>query len=212
MAGRKVDTESISFFSEVDLRNDGKPASEYPSWFFDIHIAEMKENIERKKRQLDRGLVHPEMIMRVRMEVQNEEKRLKELEGSKPRLTKGQKDVVYREYQKLADQLSESMPTRREDRQGFVRPHEELKRLNTAYIDIDPNVAAACGLGKRTKITGKQAAKCYQIMGKALGEDANVEKLRKDGGVESFKTMDSVTAKIFQRLMEGEKRIEGEGL
>jgi len=211
-AKAQVNKDDIVFFNEIDLKKDGSISSEYPCWFFDVHIEEMKESIASKKRQLKLGLVHPEMVGRVQAEVENQEKRMKEIENSKPKLSGAAQDFAYGEYKKLCDQLSDSMPTRREDRQGFVRPHEELQRLNTPYVSVDPKIAAACGIkGSKGKITGKQAARCVQIIGKALGENTNIERLRRDGGVESYKTMDGMTAKILERLAEGSKRAMDEG-
>lgn len=204
--------DEIVFFNEIDLKKDGTLSSEYPCWFFDTHISEMQESIDSKERQLKLGLVHPEMIGRVQAEMERDQKRLDEIKASRPILSGGAKDFAYSEYKKIASQLSDSMPTRREDKNGFVNAHEEYKRLNTPHIKVDPKIAEACGIkGTKGKLTAKQASRCYQIIGKALGENTNVERLRKDGGVESFKTMDGLTAKILERLAEGAMRAQDEG-
>ena len=204
--------EEFSFFGEVDMKRDGNPSSQYPSWYFDIYLEELKESVSKKKRRIAMGLVAPSKIMSIKNEVEREEQRIKEIEASKPKLRGKLKDEVAKVYQSLEKQLAEEMPTRKEDKDGLVSPHGELKRWDTPHIKVDPVIANACGISmqklkeQKGKVTGKQAAKMYQIIGKSLGENTNVERIRRDRGVEAYKTMDTMTAKILERLVEGAKR------
>ena len=197
--------EEIKFFGEVDLKADNKPASQYPSWFFDAYVDDLKEEVAKKERRLAMGLISPSKIMLIKNEVEREKKRIQEIEASRPKLRGKAKDEVADAYRRIGQQLLETMPTRKEEKDGLVSPHGELKRWNTPYVKVDPKIAKACGIKTKGKVTGKQAGKIYQILGKALGENTNLERIRRDTGVEAYKTMDTMTAKILERLTEGAK-------
>jgi hypothetical protein len=48
--------------------------------------------------------------------------------------------------QMLAEQITSSAPTIRDDRGGFVRPHDELNRLKGRHIKIDKGMAESLGI------------------------------------------------------------------
>ena len=90
------------------------------------------------------------------------------------------------------------MPTRKQAKDGLVDPYRELKRLKTKHIKIDPEIAKACGVkAVQGKISGDEANKCYQILGKALGENTIVEVLRKDGNSEAYQSIHDLTRAIL---------------
>ncbi|NIA30724.1 MAG: hypothetical protein GWP06_12530 [Actinobacteria bacterium] len=191
----------IQFFGNVDKNAKGEIASELPAWFHDVQLEILIESMRRKERQLERGEVPPEHAFMVKNEIENEKKKITEIQMSKPTLKGGQKDMVYKEYTSLAGQISDTMPTVREDRRGFVNPREELKRLKTRHINISDKMANACGVKPvRGKITGDQAAKCYRMMGKVLGENTTIEKLRREGRSESYRNMEDLTEKILKKV------------
>jgi hypothetical protein len=201
----EVQEESkVQFFGEIDMdTRTGAIRSERPAWFHEIHIDHMKEEISRKQKFLDLGYYVADQIPRVKSEIEAETKRLKEIESSRPVLTGAALDRVSKAYESLGKQISDQLPTRKESKNGLVSPHEELKRQNTKSITIPHDLAKACGVkaegrGTSGRITGKEAAKCYQIMGKALGSNTNIERLRKDGGGEAYKTMHDLTQMILK--------------
>lgn len=192
--------DRIQFFSEVDIDDrTGHIASEMPAWFFDVHIVNMEEDIERKKRNLKNNLYEPDQILRVQEEVKAETIRLKEIKDGRPNLEDTAKDKCANAYESLEKQIKNTMPTRKQTKDGLVSPHEELKRLKTKHIKISPEIAKACGVKVvRGKISGDEAAKCYQILGKALGINTNVERLRRDGNTEAYQSMHDLTQAILK--------------
>lgn len=191
----------IQFFGNVDKTPAGKISSEMPAWFYDVHIEKLEEGIASKKRAVEMGNVPPEQIFRMKNEIKNETERIAEIKRTKPTLNGGQRTAVSNEYHKLQNQIADSMPTMREDQRGFVNPRDELARLKSPHIDISPKMAQACGVTPvKGKITGDQAAKCYKIMGKVLGENTNVERLRKEGKSESYRTMEDLTKKVLEKV------------
>lgn len=192
----------IEFFGEIDLNEQTKkPRSEYPAWYFDVHIEALQEGIERKQRQIDLGVVPGETILEMKAEIEREQEKLDAIKQSRPKLTGPQKDKCYSAYQELGKQISDTMPTRKQDKAGLVNPYDELKRLKkTKHISIDPDIAKSCNVKPvNGKVTGNEAAKCFQMLGRALGESSNVESLRRDGGQDSsYKIIDDLTKAILE--------------
>lgn len=196
---KKGQTNDFSFFGEIDLNEKGGIRSDTPAWYFDVHIDELEESMARKQRAIDHNLVEPEQALRMREEIKNEKAKLRAIKESRPTLTTAQRDKCANAYFSLESQIAESLPTRKEDREGLISPRDELKRMKTHHIEIDPDVARACGCEPRNgKITGDQANKCFSILGKHLGENYRVERLRRDGGGEAYKTMNDLAKAIFE--------------
>lgn len=195
----ETNESKIQFFGEVDLNDrTGEVRSDMPAWFFDVHIDNLRESIERKARGVKLSLYAPDQILREKEEIVVLRERLKEIEDSRPTLSNTQKDQCAKAYENLKRQIKDTMPTRKEAKDGLVSPHEELKRLKTKHISIDPAIAKACGVHVvHGKVSGDEAAKCYQILGKTLGENINVERLRRDGNSEAYRSMHDLTQAIL---------------
>ena len=193
----------IKFFGEIDLNDDGKIRSDMPAWYLDRQIEELEEDVVKKEGAIRRQQVTGEAAAILREQIKADKARLKVIESGRPKLTGNQKDRCYNVYKSIAQQIGDSMPTRKQTKDGLVNPYNELKRLKTKHIKIDPEIAAACGAKPiQGKITGDEAVKCYQIIGKAIGENTNAEALRKDGGVPSYQTSDDLTKLILDKFKE----------
>jgi hypothetical protein len=191
----------IQFFSEIDMNEKGSITSTLPAWYFDAHIEELKEAIGRKERALERGYVDQDQIFRVREELKLERKQLKGIEDSKPKLEGRNKDRCWNAYKSLQEQIASTLPTRKENLDGLVSPQNELKRMKSKHIKIDPEIAKACGVNVvKGHISGDEANKCYQILGKALGENTYAEKLRRDGNTEAYRSMNELTQSILKGI------------
>jgi hypothetical protein len=191
--------DGIQFFGDVDLNENNKIRSFLPAWYFDRAIDDMQESIDRKKRALKMRTIKEDMIPRTEAEIKAESERLTEIISSKPKLLGPQKDKCAEAYKMLADQIAASLPTRKQSRDGLVSPHDELKRMKTKHITVDPGIAAACGVKTSGgKISGDEAARCYKILGKILDEPTNVETLRRDGNSEAFQSMHDLTQAILK--------------
>ena len=189
----------IQFFSEIDMDDHGNITSEMPVWYFDAQIEELREGIGRKERALERGFIIQEQIPLVKEELIKERAKLKRIKQSKPELKGANKDKAWRTYESLGKQIKDSMPTRKQAHDGLVNPHEELKRLKGKHVKIDTEIAKACGVNViHGKVTGDEANKCYQILGRALGENSNPEALRRDGNIEAYQSMNDLTQAILK--------------
>jgi len=189
----------IRFFGEVDLNSQGGRISDVPAWCFDVHIDEMEESIARKQRQIELGIVASDSVHLMKEEIRAEKEKLEAIISSKPVLTDSQRDKCWNAYKLLKERISDTLPTRKEMNDGLVNPHDELKRMKGKHISISPEIAKACMVKPvNGKISGDEANKCYQILGKVLGENTSPERLRKDGGGEAYKTMEDLTRAILE--------------
>ena len=132
----KTDDSKIRFFGEVDLNRDGGITSDMPAWYFERQIEDLEENIKRKQGMIDRGAIQPDQIPILRGQIEAEATKLKAIVGSRPKLTDKQRDTCYKVYQNLAQQIGDSMPSRKKAKDGLVNPQNELKRLKTKHITI----------------------------------------------------------------------------
>ena len=191
----------IQFFGEIDLNENGNIKSDMPAWYLDRHIEELEENIIRKQGMIDRQEVVNDQVPVLKEQIKADTARLKAINATRPHLEGKDLDRCAKAYEKLAKNISDTLPTRKQAKDGLVDPHRELKRLKTKHIPIDPTIAAACGVRPHQgKITGDEANKCYQILGKALGENTNPEALRRDGGVESYQTENDNLKRILDEV------------
>ena len=191
----------IQFFSEVDMNDKGYITSAMPAWYFDSQIDELREGVGRKERALKMGMVPQEDIYRTREEIRKETAKLRAIEKSKPTLEGPNKDRCWNVYKSLQDQIKDTMPTRKENYDGLVSPQNELKRLKSKHIKVDPEIAKACGVNVvKGHITGDEANKCYQILGRALGENTFTEALRRDGNTEAYRSMNDLTQSILKGM------------
>lgn len=191
----------IEFFGAVDKTRDGKISSVMPGWFFDVHLEKLEESISRKKRQIDRGQIPHDNIFMIKNDIKREEDKIKTILASKPKLTGKIKDTVYQEYRSIEQQLIEAMPSHRENQMGFVNPRDEMMKDTTPGIKISSEMAASIGVTPvGGKISRKQASKFYKIAGKLLGENTNLEKIRREGQSESYRTIEDLTRKVLERI------------
>jgi tellurite resistance protein len=200
----KKESSKIQFFGD-----QGGIKSDMPAWYLERHVEFAEDSIRRKQKMLDRGGIEADQVPRVKEEIKAEKAKLKQIVESKPNLTGAQKDRCAKAYENLQRQIKDSMPTRKDAKDGLVSPYDELRRLKSKHITIDPTIAKACGVKPdHGKISGDEANKCYQIIGKILGENTNTERLRRDGNTEAYRTMDDLTQAIHGAIFKGEK-LEG---
>lgn len=194
----KVDVGKIEFFGEPDRNTRGQISSAIPAWMMEQHIEELQENVDRMARSLEYGQVPAESIPYMKSELERERARLDKIKSSKPELKGPAKDAVAKARANLAGQIRNTAPTLRDDRNGYVRPHDEYKRLKSRHITIDEGVAKSLGIEPHGgKITGDQANRAYSILSAALNEDGSTEKLRRDWGQSTYRTEDSLTQEIL---------------
>lgn len=194
---------TIEFFGDVDRNAQGEISSDMPAWWFDVHMEHLEEEVSKTKRQIKRGEIQPEAVPRKQQEIVAKEARIKGIKATVPKLNAKQRDMVADQYHKLQNEIARTMPTKRENLEGYTSPREELKRCQDFHISVDPNLAKACNVETNIagKVSGDGANRMYRMMGRVLGENENVERIRREGRSESQKSMEGMTAEIIKKLV-----------
>jgi len=181
----------IQFFSSIDRkgkRADGAITSEYPAFYFYTHYEELQESTDKQQRQVDLGLVPASELPRIKAELKRNNDRLAEIQEANPKLGP-EKDAVHKLYKELEESISDSMYTRSDMQKGLVDAHEEARRMTDPIIPIKGNEKFFHNMGitaRNGKVSRNEASRAYKIMGKALGENTNTERLRRDRNTGTF--------------------------
>jgi hypothetical protein len=140
-----------------------------PTWYNQAHIEEENDWIKRAQKQLEQNLVPQDDILNIKAQLKIREKRLKSVLASRmetEKLILKNKDKSYAEYKELGEKIGNSMFSH--DEMHYVSgKHGQRARV------ISPREEA------EREIHRKHLVKKYKILGKVLGEDTNIERLRK---------------------------------
>jgi len=174
----------IQFYGDVDKNNKGGLSSEYPAWYLENHLEDLKESISSRERRLNRGEVMVDSVPYERQELAKEKQRLEEIQRSKPKISIGERQKLVKIYKELSDEIARSMFTRSDMMKGVASAHEEAKRMIQPVISLDKEaqgLAKACGVTiTKGKVSRNGAAKIFKLVGKLIDEPTNIEVLRED--------------------------------
>lgn len=177
------------FFGALDRKNnelDGEILSEYPVYMLPNHVLELENQIVALKGMMARNEIPPNDIMYKKQELVNMEMKLDGINKSKHDFTAEEKKEIADEYENLRDQIGGSLFTKSQMEMGTADPHVEAERnvspcikIKNPYISKTLNLKATGNFGG-SKISRHEAIRACRIMGYHLGEDFNVEEIRKD--------------------------------
>lgn len=185
---------TLEFFGEVDKNSKGEIASSMPAWYHEVKIEDLKERVAKKERQIENGQILSESVPLVKQEIRESKEKIEQIEASKPILRGGQKDMIAKVYHDLQNQIATSIPSIRDEREGYANPRDELKRMKDKHLTVSPEMAEAYGVKHvKGKISGDDGNRMYKMIGKLLGENQNIEKIRREGRSEAQKQMDELT-------------------
>lgn len=176
---------SVEFFGEVDKGQKGEISSQFPAWYFESHLDELRESIARKERSLKRGDIPPDSIPDTRAELAKEIERLRLIEKSKPTTSDQERNLLWKCYKSLGSKIQDCMFTRSEMMLGTVSAHEEAKRMSQPCIALGKEelaLAKGCGVvvDENKMVSRNGASRIFKMVGKLIGEPTNIEVLRKD--------------------------------
>ena len=176
----------MRFFGEADRTKDGKIKSDYPAWYQEQHVEDLRESIKQQERSLEEGSVPPERKGQYRERLNQEKERLEQIETSKPKFAGPEKDTVSKFRKEMGDKIADAHYRRSHMEKGLVNAHEEARRMTEPCIEVkgqaEAEILKECGarITEGGKVTRTEAEKAWKITGRALGEDmTNVEVLRK---------------------------------
>lgn len=187
-------SEPIKFFGAVDReRNDinGKILSAYPAWYYDEKIDRMKDDIIVRENRIVNGRVPSDRIEEERNALDERKKRLKGIIQSKPKLTGKERDEVSKFFKHLRDQVINRLPSRTDVLKGTVEIRGEVMWKKKPSIGVEGFVPLCEALGltmpEKKMISGHQAMLALKVLGKLLGEETNIERLRRDFNNNTYK-------------------------
>ena len=173
----------ISFFSEADM-NKGKIASEYPAWYFNTMIDDLKEDIRREEWNLEQNIVPRDQLPVIRDRVKRLKAKLDAVEESRPQLTDIEKNKLTKTMKELGKEIAAKMFTRSQMQKGLADSHMEAKRMTDPSIPVTPEIAEVAKMCNVPivggKLSRKSAEKCWKILANYHGEPSNTEYLRRD--------------------------------
>ena len=203
MAGNEStskDTTPIQFFGACDRRGQkmfnpetGELAditSNYPAWMMKTHLDQLKEEIADDERRYNDPILREQnasLVNRKIAEIDKKKKRYREILESKPKLKAKDKELLNALRKDLAKEIRDNMFSRSDMLKGLANPHEELARQKEPGINIENKYAPILKEmnlkhtdKKFKKMSRVDAERAFRIASNCLGEDDNVEKLRRD--------------------------------
>ena len=197
--------EPIKFFGAVDReRNDanGKILSAYPAWYYDEKIDNMKNDIIVREHRLSSGRVPTASIEAERTALSERKDRLKAVIQSKPKLVAKEKDETAKFFRHLRDQVINRLPSRSDILKGTVEIRGEVMWKKKPSISVEGFVPICESLGlvmpEKKMISGHQAMLALKVLGKLLGEETNIERLRRDFNNNTYKPEVSLDSLVKQ--------------
>ncbi len=178
----------IQFFSEADMARDKegnlKVVSEYPAWYNETFLENLKEEIRIDEYNLDKGIVPKEHIAAVKERIKTKTAKLKSIESSIPKLSDNDANRLEKVRKTLGKHIQDRMFTRSQMQRGLADAHMEVKRMKTYDIPVDENIAELAKASNVRIIDGKinreGAEKIWKLASRYFNEISNVEVLRRD--------------------------------
>lgn len=175
----------MKLFGPSDCDKFGKIKSEYPVWYHEVHIDELRESIAASKRALNRGEVPQAALASHKADLVRNENRLREIDKNKPKLSTGERDKLYKLWkEELCPSIKNSMFTRSDMMKGLADGHEEARRMVKPVIPVSGELVKFLGFCNCKVVKGMASrnmlAKAFKLTGRLLGESTNIEILRED--------------------------------
>lgn len=185
-------------FGDIDKTKDGVTASEFPAWTQTKQVDNLKEEINQIDVGIRSGRFTPDEVHQVRVDKANKEARLETIMGSKPKPSDSERNLLYKHYNSFGSKIQKAMFTRADMSFGLASAHEEAKRMKLPCITLEPDecgIAISCNVkpDKKRMVSRDAATKVFKLLGKILGEPANVEHLRLDKKTETHIPMEIAT-------------------
>ena len=199
---------NVEFFGDVDRNKNNEITSELPAWFHREHLSILEEDADQLERQIERGDIPKLHISMTAQEIKTKREKIADIKAAIPKFTGANKNKISEAYFKLKNQIADSLPTHMENRKGYTQPREELDRMKSFHIPVDKDLAKACNVKTNIagKVSGDGANKMFKMFGRILGENENVERIRKEGKSESKRDMEDFTKHILKELASGRER------
>lgn len=174
----------VTFFSETDMNSKGKISSEYPAWYFNTVIDDLKEDIRREEWNLEQNIVPKDQLPVIRDRIKRLKAKLDSVEESRPKFSDIDKNRLTKTMKELGKEITSKMFTRSQMQKGLADSHMEAKRMTEPSIAVTQEIAEVAKMCNVTivdgKLSRKGAEKCWKMLANYHGEPSNTEYLRRD--------------------------------
>jgi len=179
---------SFKPFGPIDTNKHGKRASEYPGWYFNEQVDELKETIASSERTLRSGAISDESKELLMERLRADKERLTSILDSLPKVSEADRTRLLKFRADMGSRIAEAMFTYSDMQRGTADAHEEAKRMSEPCISIKDEtgdiaaIVKACGVehvSPKGQITRTDAERAWKIISGYLEENTNTETLRK---------------------------------
>ena len=106
--------ERTQFFGSVDRDVKSNVTSEFPAWYFETHLDNMREERASLVRRMERGQVPQDNIPYAKQEAAAMQERIDEIMNSRPEIRDNERSELQRHHKELSKKITEAMFTRSE--------------------------------------------------------------------------------------------------
>mgnify|MGYP001183536645 FL=1 len=179
-----VPKTDIKLFGPVDKHRSGRNRSEYPAYYFEEHMNELKRSVEDKESQLDQDLIPGQAKTRYRARLREEKERLDQIKESIPKLSGAETDLVVETRKKMGEKIKEAKFTRSDEEKGLADAHEEARRMSEPCMkiesDFEAHLAKEIGVTPRGGMVSRtDMERMWKISSRLIGEPSDTEYLRR---------------------------------
>jgi len=174
----------VTFFSEVDYNKHGNISAEYPAWYFETKVEELRETIAARERELKRGALEGEHREKLEKGIAKLKRRLRLIEEGKNRsFTAHDRESMEKATKEMAETVRGLTFTYDERKKKIASPHEEARRMVNKAIPINSfknadMVGKMCKMAnvrisEDGKVSRTDLEKTWKIASRALGDNRN---------------------------------------
>lgn len=168
----------VIWFGEIDINKHGKPSSDYPAWYFDVQIKELRREIDDIERGLDNEAFQGKDKLKMKTLLAQRKERYEKIMESKPKLRDVDKDRIAKSRKELGERIGESQycyTDMQKGAMGNADPQVEADRMVNPCIEVKNTIEAdfckQAGIRiSNGKISRNDAVRIWQIQGKLLQE------------------------------------------
>jgi hypothetical protein len=176
-----VEASNYQMFSEVDINHHGNVGSYLPAWAYTQLIMDLENDINDAELQVNKSNISADKANELKRVIKLKKERLDEILNSRPSVDV---DKVNDISKTIGEKIADSMFSRTDMMRGTADAHTEAYRMVQPCIklsDEEANFAVGCNVvpNRDRMISRNQAAKLWKIAQRYLGNNSNIEILRR---------------------------------
>lgn len=177
------EAEEVKFFGEVDINKHGNVGSEMPSWYFRTQNESLDNDIQETEQAISRGEIREDKKPEILADLAKMKEKREKIKQSQAELTPYE-DAISKMTKTIGKKIAEAMFTRTDMMRGTADAHDEARRMAYPCIKLEGDELlfakkANCKIDKNGMVSRDDASRMWKMGRRALGENSNIEILRK---------------------------------